>query len=48
MQKHKWHARTKVLIMIEGLKGKPVAEICVEPQIIQSQYTQWRDQFSSY
>lgn len=31
--------------MIEGLKGKPVAEICTEHQISQSLYYQWRDQF---
>jgi transposase-like protein len=31
--------------VIEGLKGKPVAEICTEYQISQAQYYQWRDQF---
>jgi hypothetical protein len=33
------------LIVLEGLKGQPVAEICTEPQISPSLYDQWRDQF---
>jgi transposase-like protein len=33
------------MIGLEGLKGKPVAEICTEHQISPSQYSQWRDQF---
>jgi transposase-like protein len=45
MHRRKWDAKTKALIVIEGLKGKPVAEICTEHQISQSQYYQWRDQF---
>ena len=45
MHKRKWDAKTKALIVLEGLKGKPVAEICNEHQIGQSQYYQWRDQF---
>jgi transposase-like protein len=45
MHKRKWDARTKALIVLEGLKGEPVAEICNEHQISQSQYYQWRDQF---
>jgi hypothetical protein len=27
MQKRKWDAKTKAMIVIEGLKGKPVAAI---------------------
>jgi transposase len=45
MQRRKWDAHTKAMIVLEGLKGKPVAEICTEHQISQSQYYQWRDQF---
>jgi transposase-like protein len=45
MQKRQWVAKAKALIVIEGLKGKPVAEICHEDQLSQSQYYQWRDQF---
>ncbi len=45
MHRRKWDAKSKALIVIEGLKGKPVVEICTEHQISQSQYYQWRDQF---
>jgi transposase-like protein len=45
MRKRQGDAKTKVTIVIEGLKGKSVAEICTEHQISQSQYYQWRDQF---
>jgi transposase-like protein len=48
MQRRKWDAKTKTLIVIEGLKGKPVAELCAEHQISQAQYYQWRDQFLTY
>jgi transposase-like protein len=33
------------MIVVQGLKGKPVGEICLEHQISQTQYYQWRDQF---
>ena len=48
MQRRKWDAKTKTLIVIEGLKGKPVAELCAEHQISQAQYYQWRDQFLTH
>ena len=48
MRKRKWDAKTKAMIVLEGLKGKPVAEICTEHQISQSQYYQWRDQFLAH
>ena len=48
MQRRKWDAKTKAMIVIEGLKGKPVAEICTEHQISQAQYYQWRDQFLAH
>ncbi len=48
MQKRKWDAKTKAMIVLEGLKGKPVAEVCTEHQISQSQYDQWRDQFLAH
>jgi transposase-like protein len=40
--------QTKTMIVLEGLKGKPVAEICTEHQIGQSQYYQCRDQFLAH
>ena len=45
MKLRKWDAKTKAAIVLEGLKGKPVATICQEHQINQGQYYQWRDQF---
>jgi transposase-like protein len=48
MHRRKWDAKTKAIIVLEGLKGKPVAEICSEHQISQSQYYQWRDQFFAH
>jgi hypothetical protein len=44
MRRRKWDATTNALIGLEGLKGKPVAELCTEHQIGQAQYYQWRDQ----
>ncbi len=45
MKRRKWDPKTKAMIVIQGLKGKPVAEVCLEHQISQTQYYQWRDQF---
>ena len=45
MKRKKWDSKTKAMIILQGLKGKPVAEICLEHQISQAQYYQWRDQF---
>jgi transposase-like protein len=48
MPRRKWDAKTKALIVLEGLKGKSVVEICTEHQISQSLYYQWRDQFLAH
>jgi transposase-like protein len=48
MQRRKWDAKTKAMLVLEGLKGKPVAEICTEHQLSQAQYYQWRDQFLAH
>jgi transposase-like protein len=45
MKRRQWDSKTKALVVLQGLKGKPVAEICSEHQISQAQYYQWRDQF---
>lgn len=45
MAKRKWDSQTKVQIVIEGLKGRAVADICKDFEINQSQYYQWRGQF---
>lgn len=45
MKRRKWDSKTKAMIVIQGLKGKPMNELCIEHQISQAQYYQWRDQF---
>jgi transposase-like protein len=45
MERRKWDPKTKSMIVLQGLKGKPLAELCAEHQITQAQYYQWRDQF---
>lgn len=45
MKRRKWDSKSKAMIVIEGIKGKPVSEICIEHQINQAQYYQWRDHF---
>ncbi len=47
MKYRKWDAKTKAMIVLEGLKGKPVRDICVEYQISQTQYYLWRDKLLS-
>lgn len=47
MKRRKWDAKTKAMIILQGLKGKPVSGLCSEHQISQAQYYQWRDQFLS-
>ena len=48
MQRRQWDAKTKAMIVLEGLKGKAVAELCTEHQISQAQYYQGRDQFLAH
>jgi transposase-like protein len=48
MQRRKWDAKTQAVIVLEGLKGKPVVELCTEHQISQAHYYQWRDQFLAH
>jgi hypothetical protein len=48
MQRRKWDAKTQAMLVLEGLKGKPVAEWCAEHQISQAPYYQWRDQFLAH
>ena len=45
MPRRKWGAQTKSTVVLQGLKGKPVTDICTEHQISQAQYYQWREQF---
>ena len=42
MPRRKWDTRTKALIVLQGLKGTPVSQLCTEHQISQAQYYDWR------
>lgn len=44
-QRRQWDAKSKAMIVMEGMKGKSVSEICIEHGIAQAQYYQWRDLF---
>lgn len=48
MKQKKWDSKIKAKVVIDGLKGKPIAKICNEYQISQSVYYQWRDQFLTH
>ena len=48
MHRRQWDAHTKTKIVLQGLQGRSVAEICNEYQISQSLYDQWRDQFLAH
>ena len=47
MKQRQWKSEMKAMIVLEGLKGRAVAELCNAHQISQAQYYQWRDQFLS-
>lgn len=43
MKRRKWDAHIKAKIVIEGLSGRPVGDLCAEYRIRPSQYYKWRD-----
>ncbi len=43
--KKKWSAKEKSLIVLEGLRGRPVVDICSSHGVSQSLYYSWRDKF---
>lgn len=45
MGRRRWDVKTKGMVVLQGLKGTPVADLCTEHQISQAQYYQWREQF---
>ncbi len=45
MKKRQWTPEQKLQIVMQGIKGRMVSEICNEYQIGQSQYYLWRDRF---
>lgn len=40
-----WTSEEKARIVLQGLKGRSIAELCNEYQIHQTQYYTWRDKF---
>jgi hypothetical protein len=48
MHRRTWDAETTTKIVIQGLQGRPVAELCHEYQMSQSLYDQWHDQFLAH
>ncbi len=46
-KRRKWTSSEKSRVVLEGIKGRPASEICIEYQISQSMYYAWRDQFLS-
>lgn len=47
MKRRRWDSKVKTRIVLEGLSGRPVAEICNDYEIHQNQYYTWRDKFLS-
>ena len=47
MKRRKWDSKTKAKVVLEGLSGLSVAELCNKYQISQNQYYLWRDKFLS-
>lgn len=40
-----WTSEEKAKIVLQGLRGRAVAELCNEYQIHQTHYYKWRDKF---
>ena len=47
MKRRRWDSKTNTKIVLEGLYGRPVSEICNEYGIHQNQFYGWRDKFLS-
>ncbi len=46
MPRRKWDPQIKAAtVVLQGMKGRSIADICTEHQISQAQYYQWREQF---
>jgi transposase-like protein len=45
MKARRWDAQTKAKVVLEGLRGRPVSEICSAYGIHTSMYYEWRDKF---
>jgi transposase-like protein len=42
-----WTNQEKSQMVLEGIKGRTVIDLCLEHQISQSMHYSWRDQLSS-
>lgn len=47
MKRRTWSPEQKAKVVLEGLRGRPVSEICRDHAITQNMYYNWRDQFLS-
>lgn len=47
MKRRNWDSKTKAKIVLAGLSGMSVSEVCNKYQISQNQYYLWRDKFLS-
>lgn len=45
MKRRQWSSEQKTKIVLESLRGRPLAEICNQYEISQAQFYQWREQF---
>jgi len=45
MKRRKFDGKLKAQIVLEGLRGRSIAEICNEYEISSSMYYKWREQF---
>ncbi len=45
MKRKKWDPETKAHIVLEGLSGRPVTELCNAFGVCSSQYYRWREMF---
>ena len=47
MKRRTWTSQQKAKIVLEGLSGRPLAEICNQYEINQAQYYKWKECFLS-
>ena len=45
MKHRQWTPEAKLAVVLEGLRGRSISDICADHGISQSQYYRWRDQF---
>jgi transposase-like protein len=45
MNRRKWDPKAKAAVVLQGLRGRSLSEICNEHGISQSEYYRWRGQF---